>query len=361
MPSFWDILPANYWAATQETLLPSYAPTAREAAAQLSSQRTNKPDAMSMAFELAGGPMLGAAVKPMLQAAKPGIRAYHGSPHDFDKFDLSKIGTGEGAQAYGHGLYFAERPETAKAYRDTLSQIMDKRPREQQVAGDAIERFGSRDKALSTLEDVIKRREAGEVAPWGQYFPYHDEAVLARDLLKTDWQPQPLGRMYEVNINAHPDQFLDWDKPLSGQTPQIHETMKAAGYSSPQVTLPSQYSTVGYTAGRELNKPDEVARLREMGIPGIKYLDQGSRPLSFDPQRVADLEFAVSKHKALGDTAKAAEFEKILAGYPKPTHNYVVFDDKLIDILKKYGIAGMGMIGMGGAASQQSPVLGMDN
>ena len=37
-----------------------------------------------------------------------GIRAYHGSPHDFDKFDLSKIGTGEGAQAYGHGLYFAE-------------------------------------------------------------------------------------------------------------------------------------------------------------------------------------------------------------------------------------------------------------
>ena len=39
-----------------------------------------------------------------------GIRAYHGSPHDFDAFDLSKIGTGEGAQVYGHGLYFAENP-----------------------------------------------------------------------------------------------------------------------------------------------------------------------------------------------------------------------------------------------------------
>jgi GNAT superfamily N-acetyltransferase len=34
---------------------------------------------------------------------KPGIRAYHGSPHDFERFDSSKIGTGEGAQAYGHG------------------------------------------------------------------------------------------------------------------------------------------------------------------------------------------------------------------------------------------------------------------
>ena len=37
----------------------------------------------------------------------PGIVAYHGSPHSFDQFDTSKIGTGEGAQAYGHGLYFA--------------------------------------------------------------------------------------------------------------------------------------------------------------------------------------------------------------------------------------------------------------
>ena len=45
------------------------------------------------------------------------IKAYHGSPHDFDAFDLSKIGTGEGAQAYGHGLYFAENEAIAKAYR----------------------------------------------------------------------------------------------------------------------------------------------------------------------------------------------------------------------------------------------------
>ena len=42
-----------------------------------------------------------------------GIRAYHGSPHDFDRFDMSKIGTGEGAQAYGHGLYLAESPAVA--------------------------------------------------------------------------------------------------------------------------------------------------------------------------------------------------------------------------------------------------------
>src|SRR3990167_5273654 len=54
-------------------------------------------------------------------AGGKGIRAYHGSPHDFDKFDMSRIGTGEGAQAYGHGLYFAENPRVAKQYRDDLA------------------------------------------------------------------------------------------------------------------------------------------------------------------------------------------------------------------------------------------------
>jgi hypothetical protein len=39
-----------------------------------------------------------------------GATVWHGSPHKFDKFDSSKIGTGEGNQAYGHGLYLAESP-----------------------------------------------------------------------------------------------------------------------------------------------------------------------------------------------------------------------------------------------------------
>jgi hypothetical protein len=46
-----------------------------------------------------------------------GATAYHGTPHTIrGKFDISKVGTGEGAQAYGHGMYFAENPEVAKSY-----------------------------------------------------------------------------------------------------------------------------------------------------------------------------------------------------------------------------------------------------
>jgi hypothetical protein len=46
---------------------------------------------------------------------------YHGTPHIFDKFDLSKIGTGEGAQAYGWGLYMAGSKAVAKYYRESLT------------------------------------------------------------------------------------------------------------------------------------------------------------------------------------------------------------------------------------------------
>jgi len=48
-----------------------------------------------------------------------GAIVWHGSPHNilpkpggkYPEFDMSKIGTGEGAQAYGHGMYTAEEPE----------------------------------------------------------------------------------------------------------------------------------------------------------------------------------------------------------------------------------------------------------
>ena len=46
---------------------------------------------------------------------------YHGSPYNFDRFTLSHIGSGEGAQAHGWGLYFALSRRTAEGYRKRLA------------------------------------------------------------------------------------------------------------------------------------------------------------------------------------------------------------------------------------------------
>jgi hypothetical protein len=61
------------------------------------------------------------AMAPRTLNPQTGAIVWHGSPHKFDKFDSSKIGTGEGAQAYGHGLYLAESPDVAGSYKTALT------------------------------------------------------------------------------------------------------------------------------------------------------------------------------------------------------------------------------------------------
>lgn len=49
------------------------------------------------------------------------VEGYHGSPYAFDKFSMDKVGTGEGAQAFGYGLYFTDVESIANKYREQLT------------------------------------------------------------------------------------------------------------------------------------------------------------------------------------------------------------------------------------------------
>ena len=164
-----------------------------------------------------------------------------------------------------------------------------------------------------------------------------------------EWNARNPGRMYEVNIHADPSKFLDWDVPLSAQTPSVRSALDDLGVvrtREPEWTVrqsPSGrwtvYNVWGESSGTFKDKGAAEAKaaagtrdhnvgaaglaytrlggnhvygsldgggasqaLNDAGIPGIKYLDKGSR--------------------SAGDGSR----------------NYVVFDDKLIEILRKYGI-----------------------
>ena len=85
------------------------------------------------------------------------IRAFHGSPHDFDRFDLSRIGTGEGAQAFGFGLYFAENELTAKSYQVGLAQevfLDGKLVEDEDLRGLAMIKDAGQSSYGQTLEDI---------------------------------------------------------------------------------------------------------------------------------------------------------------------------------------------------------------
>jgi hypothetical protein len=253
---------------------------------------------------------LPALVTNALEQQPQGIKAYHGSPHDFDRFDLSKIGTGEGAQAYGHGLYFAESEDVARAYRDALS-----RPGPSGDAGADLAQFqfsnarGDASKAAQYL-----RNEMGYYDKKGWPTPDYRlqyEDALAR-LERGDFQAP--GRMYEVNINAQPEQFLDWDAPLSGQSEAVRSVLerlaqergiplsgKAANGVDWELGPSNLYDRIATKEGGvAASQAIASQRLREAGIPGIRYYDQGSR------------------------------------GAGEGTRNYVLFDDSLVDITRKY-------------------------
>ena len=241
-------------------------------------------------------------LRPEAQQAAPaaeGIRAYHGSPHEFERFSTEHIGTGEGAQAYGHGLYFAENEEVATQYRKALAE-QGLTPSES-LAANVLETKGyGRDKGIKYLQSQLDREKLGMAPLSAQQRQEFTEAI---DLLKSNWET-PLGKTYEVNIKAEREHFLDWDKPLSEQSEHVRKILDEIWGLPSEAT---QKTMTGSDAYRILEQTQGSDFLRKGGIPGIKYLDQGSR--------------------AEGGTS-----------------NFVVFNDALIDIVRKYGIAAIAAI-----------------
>lgn len=283
---------------------------------------------------MGGGTAFG---RPTNSLGSGGIRAYHGSPHDFDRFDLSKVGSGEGAQTYGRGLYFAEEPNVAMTYREQLSEglktksLADGSPfdptRPDHIAGDVLSRSGSREAAIKQLEIQIhalkhyrnnqyisaEANARHRSAAQARAIPL--EQALAHVVAETAAPVANKGRLYEVKINAEPEQFIDWDKPLSAQSEAVANAVDAVMKS---VLDGAQVAKDNLMPGRLFDIAGRgVAEdlFKQSGVVGVRYLDQMSR--------------------TSGDG----------------TRNYVVFDDSLVEILRKYGLIG-GAVGLG-ATSQQ--------
>jgi hypothetical protein len=316
-------------------------------------------------------------VEAVMKAEAPapqGIKAYQGSPHDFaaerlvrypdgsteyivgspdvlpdipagaevledfplGRMRMDKIGTGEGAQVYGHGMYVAEAEDVAKGYKDNISsQALDGAQAVlQKVGGDVDAAIADRVKSLSRFEERYSQGDIDESL-------YQFMKNLGRGQIEQLKQYKKQGyfskgHMYEVNINTDPADFLDWNAPLSAQPQTVQDVLGKFGATSDEPgqvafgrvgreTFPIKGDDGLWGAGgstyedslkmvrgeksrvktvRSGDPAGRAAVMKDAGIPGIKYLDQ------------------VSRSDGAG------------------TRNFVVFDEKLISIVKKYGIAG---------------------
>ena len=192
---------------------------------------------------------------------------FHGSPHKFDRFDSSKIGTGEGAQAYGHGLYLAEAPDVAKQYADNVKDM------------GAIKDINAR---LSQLAAEMDKYRGAEYGKFRDSRGYELKAQYDALMDSRSGVAQAPGQLYKVDL---PDEaiakMLDWDKPLSQQAPEVQKALadEAQKYTKRGAKVPDAGMMVRAMQPQERFGGSAAVSemLRSQGIPGIRYLDGGSR------------------------------------------------------------------------------------
>lgn len=163
--------------------------------------------------------------------------AWHGSPYDFDEFDLGAIGSGEGNQVHGWGLYFAKNKKVSVAYKDVLGAkgsfvILngekwttdnegdwtngEKKVEYGSALGyvfDELEEHGTKEKAIESLQKGLDKNRYRD--------KYRNEAKKAIDILrKNDASGVKGGKLFKVDI-PNIDTMLDEDKYFKEQNKDI--------------------------------------------------------------------------------------------------------------------------------------------
>ena len=203
--------------------------------------------------------------------APAGITAFHASPYLFRQFDPAKIGTGEGAQAYGVGSgYTAEARPVASSYLPATSEEIAQKIN---VLEPELDKF-------RTYLRVAKKMNSPDVK------------VLSEKVneLKTqiDETKKSAGYLYKGDI---PDEilpkFLDWDKKFSDQTTEVKEAIKKYWDENKVYGDPSKLSGAGIydsivahvygDSGRAGAQQAASSELEKIGVRGIRYLDERSR------------------------------------------------------------------------------------
>ncbi|MCI6233219.1 MAG: glucosaminidase domain-containing protein [Selenomonas sp.] len=281
--------------------------------------------------------------------------AYHGTQHEFDKFDVGKIGRGEGTRVHGWGIYFAKNREVSQKYRDTLAG----EPRGVTINGTTYHYEGGNlftadgkrvdsvpiRLAVDTLVEEGSRKAALERAEGAAVGILDDEGkknwAAVRDLLKgAKTQFEQDGMLAEANV-PEDGVMLDEQKPFDQQPKNVQDAV-----NSMLKDLEVAYLKKGKEASsRAANGKEELLREGARNIDNNERANDAYENLYFfmddnggktKGQEIYDGLCAIFG----GDkNASIALNEYGVKGIKYNGHRdgdcYVVFDDKAVSIIRK--------------------------
>jgi hypothetical protein len=214
--------------------------------------------------------------------------AFHGSPHAFDRFSLEHIGTGEGAQAFGFGLYFTDKKEIAEYYKDTLGKYQWKNEEVAKKYEDGVDKALLRQLETKMPNEILAMNKQYADLANGEGKP-NFMGDMYNALKSGDFSAQ--GKLYQVELAPAEDEYLDWNKPLSEQSDKVKAALKDSGlldYTLPfskrdQGNEPNLSLTGGefYKAMSDGYDEDASNTLHKAGVRGIRYAaEQGKSDAS---------------------------------------------------------------------------------
>ena len=268
----------------------SFIPGVGQALAARDLERARRADdeagmAMAAASALPVGRLIGAlkGFDPVMRE----IDVYHGSPHRFEEFDASKIGTGEGAQAYGHGIYLAESPNVAQHYATGGGGFVPVQGKDNvYFNGQWVQDFSDKKSPEGLAKYAMSQSSTGTTIKEKTETLNKIGRKDAADWLEknADKFNQSKGNLYTADLpDEMVDRMLDYDKPLKDQ-PAAYQAIRSMIPADVVKDFDANVEK-GITGGNAYSNwvwggktpAGRSEKLRQSGIVGIKYADAGSR------------------------------------------------------------------------------------
>ena len=281
--------------------------------------------------------------------------AWHGSPHDFDTFDLGAIGTGEGNQAHGWGLYFAKKKSVSRNYQKVLSKRLGtSNPKlfkveipDEKTMLDEDKYFKEQNKdIINKIVSAVNDLEIDKRKALLDHYKEHPAYPVNKEYEKILGKIQSINQDREYITDALVNNVSKIKEKIA------REAAAEYGYNFDELKADNTFEMAKKLIGEineklsALEKEKEVEGAKEK-IKEDKILESIGDTFTKTPYTGRDVYVALSK--AFGGDKGASEFLNS-TGVKGITYDgytdgrcYVVFDDKAIKVIEKYNQSVNGM------------------